>query len=319
MRLGSRSLALLAFAFQVMLSAPAAAQANPSPTERAAARKLFDDGKTKRDKGDVQGALDAFTQADAIMAVPTTRLAVARALAAAGRLLDARESAASVEKMPAAGKEPAPFVDARASAADLVRELDAKIPTLTFAVSGAAGDDLAIKVDDAVVSTDALRAPFKVNPGEHVVTASSAGKRVTADVTVAESERRTVTLVLPQGEVVHAAEPEGAPSPLAKPLLLGGLGLAVVGIGVGTVTGIISLGKTGDLGGQCVDNKCPPPAHDTLDSAHTTATISTIAFVAAGVGIVVAGTGFYLGRQKTSPAGVRATLTLGGARLEGVF
>jgi hypothetical protein len=322
MRLGSRSAAVVALAFHLTLCASAAAQPSPSSAERANARKLFDDGKTKRDKGDVQGALEAFKQADAIMQVPTTRLAVARELAAAGRLLEARESAASVEKMPAVGKEPPPFIDARSSAADLVKQLDGKIPTLTFAVSGAEGGDLAIKVDDVAVSQTMLQGPFRVNPGAHVVAATSAGRRVVADVTVTEGETRAVTLTLPQAEAsaVQPTDQPSRPPSFAKPLLIGGLGVAVVGVGVGTVAGIISLGKTSDLGGQCADNKCPPPAHDTLDAAHTTATISTIGFVAAAVGLVAAGTGFLLGRPRNSQAtGVRATVTIGGGGLEGVF
>jgi hypothetical protein len=306
----------------VWLSATVDAAAQ-SATERTAARKLFEEGKTKRDRGDKAGALEAFTRADAIMAVPTTRLALARALAATDRLLEARDSAASVEKIPASGKEPQPFVDARTAAAQLVRELDERIPSLTFVVAKHATDEATITMDGAAVPKDLLRAPYKTNPGKHTVVATIDGRQATAEVSLAEKETQSVTLSIPEPapEPPPPTPPERTSSGGGRPLLWTGVGIAALGAAVGTIAGIVSMNKTLDLEKQCRDSLCPPSAHGTLDAAHTWATVSTIGFIGAGVGVVLAGVGLLVGHGSSSPtsAGARTTMTLGSAGIEGVF
>src|SRR5262245_601390 len=96
MKRGSRLLASFLVLSLGLMASLAYAQ---SPGEREKARKLFEDGKSRRDRGDKGGALQSFQAADKIMAVPTTRLAVARALATLGRLVEAREAALSVAQM----------------------------------------------------------------------------------------------------------------------------------------------------------------------------------------------------------------------------
>jgi hypothetical protein len=72
------------------------------------------------------------------------------------------------------------------------------------------------------------------------------------------------------------------------------LGIGGAGLVVGGVTGFLALGKKGDLKG-CVDTKCPSSQQDTLDSATSMATVSTVGFavgfVGVGVGVVLLLTG----------------------------
>src|SRR5688500_18605512 len=114
---------LLRFSSVFVLLLSTASAAAQTPEDRESARRLFDEGKTRRDRGDRNGAFEAFRAADALMNVPTTRLAVARAHLALGRLVEARESALSVAQIAVASNEPQPFSDARASAAKLASEL----------------------------------------------------------------------------------------------------------------------------------------------------------------------------------------------------
>ena len=67
-----------AFTLLAVLGHPTLASAQ-SEADKDTARKLFDEGKTRRDRGDIAGALESFKGADAVMNVPTTKLAVARA------------------------------------------------------------------------------------------------------------------------------------------------------------------------------------------------------------------------------------------------
>jgi len=72
------------------------------------------------------------------------------------------------------------------------------------------------------------------------------------------------------------------------------LGVGGAGLVVGGVTGFLALGKKGDLKG-CEGTKCPSSQQDTLDSAKSMATISTVGFtvgfVGVGLGVVLLLTG----------------------------
>src|SRR5262249_24869184 len=133
-----RASSAVALAIALAIASPAAAQ---TAAEKETARTLFESGKKQRDKGDLNGALDSFKAADAIMKVPTTKLAVARTYAALGNLTEARATALEVALIPVAPKEPAPFTDARASATKLADDLAGKIPQITFTLVGAPKTD----------------------------------------------------------------------------------------------------------------------------------------------------------------------------------
>jgi hypothetical protein len=56
---------------------------------------------------------------------------------------------------------------------------------------------------------------------------------------------------------------------------------------VGAVAGLLAMGKHSDLAGSnhCSGSSCDMTQQSTLDSYHTTATISTVGFIAGGVGV----------------------------------
>lgn len=291
MKRGSRLLALALVASAVV--APRLARAQ-SPEDRETARRLFDDGKARRDAGDAAGALEAFRAADALMNVPTTKLAVARAYLALGKLVEARDTALAVARIPAASNEPAPFTDARAAAAQLATEIAARIPTVTLALRGDAPD--AVAIDGASVPREAWSAPRRVNPGKHTVVARLGAREVTADFTVAEGASVEVPL-----DVHASAEPPPAPTPNApaasRPLgalFWIGAGVGVAGLAVGGVTGIVSMTNKQSADSICQSNRCPPSAYASLDAANTWATVSTVGFVAAGVGAALTVTALVL-------------------------
>ncbi|MBK8999165.1 MAG: hypothetical protein IPM35_25865 [Myxococcales bacterium] len=67
------------------------------------------------------------------------------------------------------------------------------------------------------------------------------------------------------------------------------------------IDGIVALSKSSSVKEDCVDGRCPPATHDDLDSARRYGTVSTLAFVVAGVG---AGVGVYAllaSGEKSSP------------------
>lgn len=80
-----------------------------------------------------------------------------------------------------------------------------------------------------------------------------------------------------------------APSPAEhKGSLLPGaivLGLGAAGVGVGAVTGLLSLSRVSDLRARCPDNRCPPDARGDADTATALGTVSTVAFIGGGAAL----------------------------------
>jgi hypothetical protein len=97
---------------------------------------------------------------------------------------------------------------------------------------------------------------------------------------------------------------------------IGLLSVGGVGLGLGTVTGALSLSKTSALGDVCQNQRCPANQSDALSSAKTMAWVSNVSL---GVGVLAAGFGLaflYMDLTK-SPAkatgkGVRPLVSFGG-------
>ena len=247
----------------------------------------------------MQGALKAFTAADAIMHVPTTGLEVARSQVALGLLVEARDTALQVARAPATAKEPAPFKSARDAAAALSEELEGRIPSLTITVKNVPdGATPEVTIDGATVPSETMGEPRKLDPGHHVVTAKAGSGGGQAGGRPRREGREDARDRAPhrrrrggRGAASHRLRPSRAQravgrSPVSKALLFGGFGAAGVGLIVGSITGALSLSKTGNIksSGACAGSVCNPSEDGDLSSARTMATVSTVAFVVAGVG-----------------------------------
>jgi len=334
--------ALIAVA--LALSTAHTAHATPSAGDRETARSLVEEGKQKRDKNDLQGALEAFRAADAIMHVPTTGMLVARTQVQLGLLVDARDTAVRVARLVPAPDDPPPFTQARKEAEQLADELAPRIPTLKVTLQGvqADGTRARVTIDEAPVAVAALVAPRKMNPGHHVVVAKLGGQDRQQEVDLAERDAKEVTLDLtgleavaeggeeggqPGGAGAGGVEPPGEKERTkTSPLVYAGFGVGAVGLVVGSVAGILTLSKKDTASQKCQDFKCPPAAYDDLDAANGMATISTVGFVVAGIGATVGVIGLIVGGGKAapkSPAASAASVTPwigpGSAGLRGAF
>src|SRR5579864_2462419 len=116
----SRGFALL-LAGAMTLAGTAAAE--PSAADKETARALMQGARDKRDAHDLKGALDAFQKADAIMHVPTTGYEVAATEAALGLIVEARDKALEILRIPKTTREPPPFLQARQKAQGLADSL----------------------------------------------------------------------------------------------------------------------------------------------------------------------------------------------------
>jgi hypothetical protein len=329
------SLGRLALALAPLVAAAltlsAIASAEPSAADKETARALMTAGRQDRTKGDLQAALKAFAAADAIMRVPTTGMEVARSQVALGLLVEAHDTALQVMRLPVLAREPAPFRAARDAAASLSEELLTRIPSLTVTVKNVPeGATATVTIDGASVSTEALDAPRKLNPGHHVVTAKAGSAERKQDVELAEQETKSVAIELPAPEPGQATNDESAtPAPREEPaagrsstskaLIVGGFGVGGVGLIVGSITGVLSLAKTSSIKGSpaCAGSVCNPSEDGDLSSARTMATVSTVSFIAAGTGAVVGLVGLFTGRGSAPPTGEHAVAA--SVRLEPTF
>ena len=296
-------LALAAFAFVTP------AIADPTPIDREVARGFMAEGRADRDKGNLQGALKAFAQADAIMHVPTTGMELARAYAAVGQLVAAHEAAVFVTRIAETPSDPTPFKVARENARAFIDELEPRIPSLVIHVTGTAeGVRPTVTIDGIAVTSDPPEQPQLVDPGHHAIVAKTPTAIATREVDVAERETKEVTLELaPQPSLVVAgtsSEKAASSRPSLAPVLVyGGFGLAAGGLAVGAVTGIVSIADTNIIknSGKCHNDVCLPSERDALSSANTMATISTVSFVLAGAGAIAGTIGLFL-RPSSQPS-----------------
>ena len=318
-------LALSFCAATVLLHAPEARAEPPSAAERETARTRMEQGESARERGDLRAALRAFEEADAIMRVPSTGLEVARTQIMLNLLLEAKETLGRVKSTPPRPGEPAAFTAARRTAADLSADVEKRTPTLSVALKNVdPATTPRVSIDGENVPSTAVEAPRKVNPGTHVVTVSAGNVEKREEVKLEGGQTRTLTIDLAgaasSGGARREDRPsggEGAPGKRedksggggSKALVYGGFGLAAVGVTVGAVTGIMSFGKVSDVKTKCGGTTCPPQYASDVDSAKDLGTISTISFVAGGVGAAVGVIGLLL------PSGSEETPRPEGARL----
>ena len=305
------------------------AYADPSPAEKETARSLMSEGRARRDRHDVKGALESFQAADAIMRVPTTGFEVARAQVALGQLVEARDTLRRVTHIAPKSDDPRPFAEARASAQSLDDELAERIPSLHVVVSGAPeGAAATAQIDSMTVPSEAMNAPIRLNPGHHTITVTAGGASGRGEVVLEERATKTVTIQLtgaPTADVSTEAPPAApADSHTMRTLAYVGFGLAIAGGAAGSITGLMSLSKTSAVKQSCTDNHCPSSVANDLDTAKTTATVSTIAFIAAGAGLAVGLTALIIGdgprsSKETAHAHVTPWIGPGSAGILGSF
>lgn len=209
----------------LLFALPSTASAEPSAADRDTARGLVIEGRKQFSAGDFKGSLGSFRRAHAIMGVPTTGVGVAKALASLGQLVEARDAALEVVRMPVEPDGPRAFLDAQSEANTLAEALAGRIPALQIKVDGPTpGAAVTVKIDGVHIPSAATGEPRKVDPGLHQVTASAPGfATAEQSVRVPEHVTRPVVFTLHPRGGAAATSAVGSPdapdrqSPARKP------------------------------------------------------------------------------------------------------
>lgn len=295
-----------------------------SPADRETARTLMDDGDRYVEQQRFEEALKAYQDAHAIMHVPTTGIDVALTLTTLGRMVEAREVALEVTRMPVGPNESRLFSEARRDARELADRLAPKIPTLRLNLpSYVDAETVRASIDGEVLDPKALGVPRRLNPGKHAVRVEAPGRPVfVREIELKEAARSIL-------DVDFRAAPSGDASDaggkvLGLPVLaFAGLATSAVGLGVGTLTGLASLGKADDARARCgPDTKnCDPAAESDIQASKTLGWISTASFAIALAGGAVATYALVVtkGDQAKASASLSVSPAGAGAVLRGTF
>jgi hypothetical protein len=273
---------LAAFLACVLLLVTAVANAAPSPAEAARADALFKEGLRLFEGGQTAKACAKFDESYQIDPALGTLQNLALCHEKEGKLAIAYDEFTQLSaKARDAGKTQRADV-----ARDHLAALDTKVARVTLAFPDG--------VQVAAVEVDAVardwRAPIALEAGHHVVTAHAEGRpdaRVEVDAPpTGGSQTVPVTFALPAPAPAPAAVPQPpAPAPASTSsggppgvVLWGLAGVGAAGIVVGSVFGVLTLTQKADGDSHCTGAYCDASGLSSQDSAHTSATVSTVAF-----------------------------------------
>lgn len=285
------------------------AQEEPSSADISAARALGQEGVKLADAGNCKEAIDKLARSEKLFHAPTTLARLGECQVQVGKLVEGSESLNKVVRETLAPNAPAAFAAAQERAKKVLAEAKPKIAKLKIAVAGPADNNYVVKLDGEVVPPANLNMNRPTNPGDHVVEASAPGyKTATAKVSLTEGGNDSVALTLEVDPNAPKPEPVAPPPPAANPSpppplpsppppaepppppsrvpAYAALGVGVVGIGVGSIFGLLAIGKKGDVQDACDGTKCPNSVQDNIDSGKTFGTVSTIGFIVGGVGLI---------------------------------
>ena len=275
------------------VTAPAYAQR--SATDIESARQLYNQGIQLRDLGDLKGALEKLKAAHALGNTPITGVDLCRTHAALGQFVEAREVCLGVGRIPPLAGETPRSQDARNEAGRIAEEQKPKIASVRLHITGVPeGREPTVLVDGAAVPAAALAEARAVNPGRHDITArvgKGAESRSSFDLGPGESKDITLPVQAPPPELEPVGNPIGGERPpppqRSNPLATAGWIVGGVGVGVGSIAGLVAMSGKSDLDKKCTEQVCGTEEHGALDSARRAGTISTVAFVIGGAGLLV--------------------------------
>jgi hypothetical protein len=287
--------------------------------DAAGAEALFRAGREALRRGDYDAACSAFEASQRLDPAGGTALNLAECEQGRAHTASAWQHLREALDLLPADDDRVPLARAR------VASLERRLPHLTIRLGPGVPPDAKVTRDDVEVTGALLGFPQPLDPGRHVIRVS-APHRADRTYQVDAVEARAGELVVEAGEPV--AEPivrRGTPVKKKVGLIVGGFGLAAVGVGV--AEGVAVAARGDQKSRLCPGNVCPDAGHLAVarDIDSSGKTLSTLSTVTVGVGVAALAVGTFLVLTSSSgeraQVGVAPAITPGGAGLGvgGVF
>ena len=298
-----------------------------SAAETAAARGLAVDGLKLAQAGKCEEAIPKLERAEKLHHSPIVLSRLGECQVTVGKLVEGTEMLRKVLREPLPATPSPALSKAYERAQTVLDSAKPKIAALTISVAMPAGAELRLSVDGLVVASSLVDSELPADPGEHTVEASAPGYlKATSRVTLASADKKLVTLKLevdpnapapsapssaqdasvnPASPAARNLPPVANEQPSAPPpapshaAAYVSWGVGVVGVGVGSAFGLMTLKGKHDIDSKCVGNACPASQSDAVDSAKRNGNISTVAFAVGGAGLVL-GTVLYFSMGSAS-------------------
>jgi hypothetical protein len=285
-------------------------RADDQAENTAAARTLGIEGVQLADAGKCPEAIEKLQRAESLHHAPTILDRLGECQVAVGQIVIGTENLNAVVREPLPANAPKVFHDAQDRAQKVLTTAMPKIAHLVITVVPADAG-ASVTVDGKAIPAALVGADRPTDPGTHELTATAAGFRAAGQsVTLAEGAQQNITLTLEKDPNAVAAgppplapgalppapvtPPEPAPKKNNTPAYVA-FGIGGAGILIGSIAGVVALSKAGD----CPSKVCPTQSD--LDSAKSTATISTIGFGVGIVGVAVGTVLFLTGNKSEAP------------------
>jgi len=175
------------------LAEPLLAQETDDAT-RSVARDLGYQGVDAYKAGDYATAVDKLGRAFAAVRMPTLGLWLARALVQQGKLVEASERYAEVERCEVAAGQVATQKEAQSEAAAERLALVPRVPGIRIDIQGTSPSEVQVTIDGVPVPTALLGVSLPVNPGPRKIVGQRGEQVVTKDTEFAEGQSQTVVL-----------------------------------------------------------------------------------------------------------------------------
>lgn len=314
------------FAILTVVSAPARAQSG----NKAAAEALFDDARKLMSSGQYAEACPKFEASQEMDPAVGTSLNLADCYERLGRTASAwaqfRETISAARK--------AGSLDRERIARQRIEALEPKLSYLT--INTWKGQDVEVTRDGTLLDPAVLSTPIPVDPGEHVISAAASGKRAwNTRVTVGDNADRvsvsvpiladdpTPTVTAPELPDTGGNRPadqarDGSDGSTQRTLGIIAAAVGVAGVATGAVFGIKAASTWSDAKKSC-EVTCDDRARTLSQEAAQSGTISTVAFIAGGVGVVAGAVLWFTAPSKRPDRRVQVAASPFGVEMRGSF
>jgi hypothetical protein len=254
---------------------------------KEAARRKAGEAVELYESGRYEDAIARFREAEALFEAPQHKVYIARALAKLGRVSEALALYEAIVAQALPVGAPQSMRKAQAAALDERDELRRRVAQLAIEIRGVGVAQAQVLVDGLPVPASELDRVV-LPEGEHEIVASAPGAvEARQRLTLAGGASTRVVLDLVPASTPPPV-PEDRPRDWVPPLVAFGVG--AVALGVGTVTGLMSISRISDLEARCTEQpngrlNCPEEDAAEGESAGTLGTVSTAAFVIGGIAV----------------------------------